>query len=288
MKKIRAYWYSPPQHGTGDFENFGDRIAEEIIEFLSLTPPQWTNPKKTYWYHGNHPIYLTIGSIIKRSTKHCVIWGSGIKEEKRPPRGIQSIRCVRGPISRKFLLDHGYEAPPIYGDPGLLLPFIYPPSTNTPSHLGVIPHYVDYKKIKSLLAGDPTIKVIDLCASPSSVIAEITSCRATVSSSLHGIITSHAYQIPCVQVEFSSLISGSGIKFRDYFESVKIPPYPPFQVTHPSQEPISRILQKISHEFEEIALPQSNIIQERQRDLLTSCPFLDESMRTRLLSLTRG
>jgi|GEM_PF-1761486 len=52
--------------------------------------------------------------------------------------------------------------------------------------------------------------------------------------------------------------------------------------------PVSQLLQKTSTKFAEIALPESDIIRERQRDLPTSCPFLDDSMRKRFSSIIDG
>jgi pyruvyltransferase len=277
MDRIKAYWYSPRREGKGDFENFGDRIAEEIIKFLCYKSPQWTNPKKTRWYHRNLPVYLTVGSIVKRSTKQCSIWGSGIKEEKRAPKGIKEVHCVRGPLTRKFLIKQGYTVPEIYGDPGLLLPLLHCIVSAPQDHFCVIPHYVDFKKTNQLFAGIPNVKVVDLCAPVTEVISDIASCRAAISSSLHGIIVSHAYQIPCVQGEFSSLVSGNGIKFKDYFQSVNIKPYEPFQLAGLDAERLLLLLGKITEDYSEVATVSEQMIRERQRCLLESCPFIHES-----------
>ena len=62
------------------------------------------------------------------------------------------------------------------------------------------------------------------------IIDEINSCQVIISSSLHGIITCHAYNIPCLWYKFSEKIVGDGIKFADYFSSVNIKPYNPFKL----------------------------------------------------------
>src|SRR5690606_17293123 len=84
----------------------------------------------------------------------------------------------------------------------------------------------DYKIVSETYNNDPEILVIDLMTMDvEEVTRQILSCERTISSSLHGVIVSHAYGIPSVWVEFSNKIFGDGIKYRDYLESVEIPYY---------------------------------------------------------------
>ena len=58
------------------------------------------------------------------------------------------------------------------------------------------------------------------------IIEAINQCKATISSSLHGIIISHAVQYPMPLVRIPGYIGGeNNIKFSDYFLSVGIQPY---------------------------------------------------------------
>jgi hypothetical protein len=52
------------------------------------------------------------------------------------------------------------------------------------------------------------------------VIDAIASCRAILSSSLHGIIAAHAYGVPATWVKPSDRPKGDGFKFLDYWASM--------------------------------------------------------------------
>jgi len=66
------------------------------------------------------------------------------------------------------------------------------------------------------------IKVINLINKDIElVINDILSCEKTISSSLHGLIVSDAYNIPNKWVKFNDKLCGDDTKFYDYFKSVK-------------------------------------------------------------------
>jgi hypothetical protein len=48
----------------------------------------------------------------------------------------------------------------------------------------------------------------------------LTSCRRIISSSLHGIIFAHAFDIPAAWVKISPRVIGDGFKFFDYYSSI--------------------------------------------------------------------
>lgn len=171
--------------------------------------------------------YCCIGSIIDSlSNKHSIIWGSGIISENKTLKYKPLKVCaVRGHLTKQYLESYGIDCPSIYGDPALLLPLVYPVSTKSKKKsIGIIPHIWDFHDEKVLLLSQKikNSKVINLkeykhCQD---VIKEINECEFIISSSLHGIIISDAYQIPNVWVEFSDKVEGEGFKFRDYFSSI--------------------------------------------------------------------
>src|SRR5690606_38035726 len=113
----------------------------------------------------------------------------------------------RGPQTRKLLLELGYDCPEIYGDPAILLPKYFNPPVIKKYKIGVIPHYLDLEMAQALFKDQEGVIVIDLMTMDvENVTLQIMSCECAISSSLHGIIVSHAYNIPSVQVKFSDKI----------------------------------------------------------------------------------
>lgn len=174
------------------------------------------------------PNILFIGSILQKYINNdSIIWGAGtIDEYAFPTSRPHLIKAVRGPLTRQWLIKNNIDCPTVYSDPALLLPLIYRPKIKKVYKYGIIPHYVDWNsngvEYLSKILGDSNIKMINMAEYKSceSVINEIIQCEYVISSSLHGIIISDAYNIPNIWVEFSNNVYGNGFKFRDYFLSV--------------------------------------------------------------------
>src|SRR5690606_8857665 len=121
----------------------------------------WVHPKKLPWYKWDKTHYATIGSILHHVTKDSIVWGSGIIDKQQPIEKADFL-AVRGPHTREFLLELGYECPEVYGDPALLLSKHYYPEIEKKYKIGIIPHYHDYKIISETYKDEPEILVIDL------------------------------------------------------------------------------------------------------------------------------
>ena len=62
------------------------------------------------------------------TNKNTIIWGAGVIDDKANlPAKPLKVLAVRGPLSRKYLLKKGIECPEIYGDPAMLMKYIYKP-----------------------------------------------------------------------------------------------------------------------------------------------------------------
>jgi len=267
-KKIPLFYWSEIKFIFKKKENYGDLLSKYLVEKISGKEIQWVHPKKQPWYKWDKTNYVTIGSIIHHATKDSIVWGSGIIDKEHYITKAD-FRAVRGPQTRKFLLELGYECPEVYGDTALLLPKYYHPEVEKKYKLGIIPHYHDYKLVSENYKNEAEILVIDLMTlDVEEVTREILSCEKTISSSLHGVIVSHAYEIPSIWVEFSDKIFGDGIKYRDYLESVKTPFYQAeFMDRKMEMEEIENLFEKYP------SLPEKGQVEKLCEGLMRVCPF---------------
>ena len=89
------------------------------------------------------------GAFLQSRKKIILLYGgTGFqvwkwKNNKKPKK----ILSVRGPLTRKRLLELDYECPETYGDSGMILPYFYYPEIKKKYKLGIIPHYIDGENI---------------------------------------------------------------------------------------------------------------------------------------------
>ena len=249
---------------------------------------------------------LLDGKPYKNS--ETIVWGSGSSGADRDLSIPQRVLSVRGPLTYDYLKRHQVLSPEVYGDPALLLPQVYRPergagdnfqvlsvaslgeseqSSNSsfkfqvPSSkvqsskykLGIIPHVVDQQhpviqEIRQKYADE--ILIIDLAQYErwTDVIDQICSCEKILSSSLHGIIVSDAYQVPNCWIELTGNISGGHFKYLDYAASVGRAFDKPIKVN--SVEELESL---------DVECASSQTISALQEGLLKTCPFKVTGLR---------
>lgn len=209
LEVIPTYWHNSV--------NFGDAIAPYLVEKI-------TGKKAVFVSNANQEIehVALIGSLLDNGPlNNTHVWGCGFAYADSPVYEPKKIYAVRGRLSWIKYLEAGIECPRVFGDPALLLPKFYSPNIKKQYGLGIIPHVVDYLEVLKRYANRyENALIIDLSQSVETVIDQILSCQTTISSSLHGLIVSHAYGIPSQWVEFSDKVLGGGFKFRDYLTTV--------------------------------------------------------------------
>lgn len=216
-KKPIVYW----SHENETKNNFGDAINPFLLQKLIHKEPVHSSTVLNLLFK---PQLYFIGSILDNlCTFNAVVMGSGFKKEKskvliKPKK----VFAVRGPLTRKIFIDYGIECPEVYCDPALLLPEFIPNKQDIKVYdVGIIAHYIDKKVLNDIkIEGKYKIKILNIEDNPFKFVDELTQCKTIFSSSLHGIIIAHAYNIPATWIKLSENVKGEGFKFRDYYASV--------------------------------------------------------------------
>lgn len=216
---------------------------------------------------------ITVGSILQwYSSSRSIVWGSGIISANDKLKPAKKYYAVRGKYTLNKIEKFKLGYPVVLGDPALLLPLIYKPKGNKKYLLGIIPHYIHYDIIiKKQLPKN--VLVIKLNApNIEEIINDINSCEYTISSSLHGLIVSHTYNIKSLWYIINSIpLAGDNIKFLDYFSSVKIPEYMPFNLNLNNDFEINSIISNIENN-NSINFPNTDL-KIIYKDLIKSAPF---------------
>lgn len=208
---------------------FLEKLWKRSLSYLYVSPLSFRKRKTNY---------VVIGSTIAMlADENSIIWGAGIIDETAEMKvAPKKILAVRGPKTREWLMQRGISCPEVYGDPALLLPRVYTPSSADKRYrLGVIPHYQDYdSEVLNNLKADPSVLFIKMegYTSWTDLLDQVISCDYIASSSLHGLIIAEAYGIPNLWVEISGKLMGGHFKFHDFFQSIHADREKPFIVEH--------------------------------------------------------
>jgi pyruvyltransferase len=204
---LRHWTYSSTQ------QNYGDALSPYVVSRLLSKQHSLVCNKR-----GDVNLFA-IGSWLHYCTDGAHVWGTGLRTN--PPQEQDAchdykdlnVYAVRGPLTRDFLLSRGIKCPEIYGDPALLLPryFKREPISSLQNTIAIVPHC---SQIQQQFGGYHVINPLD---DVEQVTHQILSCRAVISSSLHGLIVADAYGVPNVWLR-TELAEGA-LKFLDYFAS---------------------------------------------------------------------
>jgi pyruvyltransferase len=216
QKPVHAFWCRIPS-----LPNFGDALTPWLITRLTGLYPVFVRPEDP------RPKYFVVGSIIGYAGAGCTVWGAGIIHSNDLISRKARLLAVRGPLTRARALECGARCPEIYGDPALLLPRFYRPRVKERRGIGFVAHFSDKPHLAPYWRLEEDLRLIDIQDPIESVIDQIAACEVIASSSLHGIIVSHAYGIPAVWVKFRDSSRTNDTKFHDYFLSIgQKPPAP--------------------------------------------------------------
>ena len=264
------YWINAPVFlWTTSIKNYnwGDYINQPLAELIS---GRRVIPHRFY----AKPSVAMVGSILPWAiTSDTIIWGSGCLDShdtgwnhvEKP----QKVSAVRGPLTRKVLLEHGIDCPEVYGDPALLFPRYYSPTPRqTRYKVGIILHVSsDYTSLPDFSYLSDSILIINPAkfGKWQDFIDDILSCDMILSSSLHGLIIADAYCVPNLWIALTnSEHPDDNFKFKDYYFSTNR------DVTNPV------VLERLTPI--ELQKCHNNWIEPRidLDGLLNSCPFFEK------------
>lgn len=226
--------------------------------------------------------YMCIGTMLDAnncSNKQTIVWGAGVSGYERDFVTPKEILAIRGKKTKEFAERYGKTCPSIFGDPALLMPLIYQPSTNRqlPTtqryKVGLIPHISDAKhpmtqEIKEKCPED--VRIIDLAHYEkwTDVIDEICSCDYILSSSLHGLVTADAYHIPNYWIRISGRAIIGNLKFHDYASSVERTFQTPAKIAN-----FQDFINLYNHIDQVATVAEIEVVKEIQKNLIKVAPF---------------
>lgn len=261
FSRRNMFWYKSQEEPY----NFGDWVGPLLYEARTGRKPIWCTARRV---RRSGQTFFSVGSILHMidHPDRAIVWGSGIIKRDAAITRPREIRAVRGPISRARCLELGHQCPEIYGDPAILLPRYLPGKTGSPRYrLGIIPHSVNMDEARRHLPKTSEVLLIDVMRPVQDVCRDISDCACTVSTSLYGLIVSHAFDVPSAWMGLEASLYGDGVKFQDYYASAGLSA-PERYHPEPGQFDIDALVE-IAH-----AAPMPELA--RLHDgLLQSCPF---------------
>lgn len=241
-------------------KNFGDAVSLEIAQALSCrTALAISQYPKAPW----HPCFSAVGSVLQFRAPSLDVWGSGfIEKSARFYAKPRKVHAVRGPLTRRLVLDQGIDCLDVYGDPAVFIFDKFSDLARSGQYkVGLVPHYYDATHPDiARLAEDDRVLIIDVLKPVAEIARAFAECHVVVSSSLHGLILADAMGIPSRWLGVSHIVQKGGFKFQDYFASVGREESEPLDITALS---VPKALQQA----------HCRLVPFSRERLLDACPF---------------
>ncbi len=260
----------------GEDPNFGDLVGPYLYKKITGLDPEFCHPTNRQL----KTVLFSVGSILYWSQDNAIVWGSGIARKNESFPKPHRVYSVRGPETRKRFLELNYPCPDVYGDPALLLSKYYHPRSDLKKYkLGVIPHFVDKEVCNMVFQNVQDLLIINVFDHIESIVDQIYSCQRIASSSLHGIITAHAYGVPAIWIKFGDRLWGDNVKFQDYYKSIN-EDWSVEYVFVDSKDSLENIERIFSNSLQ----PETIRINEIQNEIFNVCPFRAPRMDPKTLA----
>lgn len=212
---ISLLWWIRPAPG-----NMGDWLSPYILHKLTGLSVAYSNT--------NESKLVALGSIGRYIQAHHTIWGTGISTRETVLNPNGNYIAVRGPHTAQALRSSGGRRIDIFGDPGILMKYIYTPVKlkNAAFRYGFVRHFIHQDVPLTFEDGIEDLNIlVSSAASIENFVSRLASYDAVLTTSLHVIILCHAYRIPCRLVTLKSQVRpvhGDGIKYKDFYEGASL------------------------------------------------------------------
>ncbi len=204
-----AYWCRTCDGG----HNFGDQLTPIILNHYGI-PHTWAPPSDAHLF--------AVGSIATKipTNSTATIVGTGLIRDVAHPLPNAHILALRGPLTAQLVGREGPRSVP-FGDPGVLVPMLFPARDDGRYLTVVVPHIVD-RDLPKRFIGTRSATIVPVTTSPRVLTAAIAGASHVITSSLHALIAADAYGIPHTWIPHADVIGG-GFKFRDYITGLGLP-----------------------------------------------------------------
>ena len=220
--------------------NFGDLLGPLVVSAILARHGITTPAPHSFEAAGQGQKLFSVGSVLHFADTGDIVWGSG--RNGKVDVGLHSfealdVRMVRGPLTRAFLMERGIDVPEIYGDPGLLLPALFPERMagwqKGRGGTVIVPNLND--PAPKTQAG----RIIDPRRDLWRIVQAIYEAERVVSSSLHGFILAEAFGVPArllrpkaeAPFNYDDYANGTGRESVPLFEDIETalaaPNHPP-------------------------------------------------------------
>lgn len=174
-----------------------------------------------------------VGSILEdflNKRKHFLkyiypvkVWGTGFisddqddvffrKLEVFAVRGKKTLNRVKENKSVTIINE-------VLGDPGILSSELISKKEKK-YDIGIVPHYVDKKRLPEIALKEKSYTIIDVNEEPMECVRQIAQCRSILSSSLHGLIIADSFSIPNMRLNISPILGD--YKYQDYYSAYEL------------------------------------------------------------------
>jgi len=212
-------------HAVPKHLNFGDELGPAVVhhllqrEFGNCTLPPVRNVVGRL-KQARPPCLWTVGSILHHTRDGDHVWGSGVNPHWQQTKTIANVtvHAVRGPQTQAYL---GNSSIPM-GDPGFLIPLLFPTTCTKQYDHCYVPHYHDLDTTETQALRQDGVHIISPQDHWQPVLDELCTCRRVASSSLHGLIVADALGLDWLWVQSTTSATSQTegtFKYLDYFES---------------------------------------------------------------------